>query len=111
MSIIKVDKVNVIGYDPVEGDMERRILEATDMRTNCKVTLLEVTGKLKNKWDWFFHHQNEEYEARFLKNQQIYQAGDKTKEYYQIIYAWPQIMEKARRLNESWGIKDRVYLL
>jgi hypothetical protein len=34
LSVIKVDKVDVIGYDSVEKDMENRILEATDMRTN-----------------------------------------------------------------------------
>jgi hypothetical protein len=29
-----------------------------------------------------------------LKNQQTQQAGDKAQEYYEVIYAWTQIMEK-----------------
>jgi hypothetical protein len=34
------------------------------------------------------------YDERQLRNQQIYQAGDKTKEYYEIICKYPGIMEK-----------------
>jgi hypothetical protein len=56
LSVIKVDKVDVIGYDPVEGDMESKILEATDMRTNCRVTLHEVTRKCKSNWNWLYDH-------------------------------------------------------
>jgi hypothetical protein len=44
--LINVKKVDLIGYDPAGRIIKDLIVEATNIETKCKFTLLEIKGRL-----------------------------------------------------------------
>jgi hypothetical protein len=50
--MIRIEKVDLIGYDPVERIMEDLIIITTDIETNCKFMLLEIVVNLNRDCNW-----------------------------------------------------------
>jgi hypothetical protein len=52
-----IEKVDLVGYDPVGRMMKDLISRGTGIEKECIILLMEIQGNLGKNWNWFYQIQ------------------------------------------------------